>query len=174
MACIAFVLILGFPVGMWSQKKHTQTTDLPPAVQKAAGEQSEGANVRGYSNETEDGKLEYGVELTVNVFEVEEEVALETLPANVKASLKKRQAKARSQRWNQSPSMGHCLLTRPGWSSVATVTVPEPGVFGWVKDHFLCPPHRHLPFGAAEVLQSWHAWFSPSTARKEEGPAALR
>src|SRR4051794_24833853 len=65
---------------------------LPQAVRKTADEQSQGATVRGYSKETENGQLEYEVAMTVNghgkdvsiapdgrVLEVEEEVRLESL-----------------------------------------------------------------------------------------------
>jgi hypothetical protein len=87
-----------------AQDKQLKKSDLPAAVQKTADEQSKGATVRGYSSEVEDGKLEYEVALTVNgharavsiapdgsVLEVEDEVALDGLPAVVREGL---QAKA--------------------------------------------------------------------------------
>ncbi len=85
-----------------AQEKHLKRSDLPPAVQKTADEQSRGATVRGYASEVEGGKLEYEVQLTVNghsrdvsiapdgsVLEVEEEVAQSTLSAVVREGLQK-------------------------------------------------------------------------------------
>src|SRR5207237_1167521 len=75
--------------------------------QKTADDQSKGATVRGYSKETEDGKLEYEMQLTVNghskditmdpqgnVMEIEEEVDIKTLPAEVSSGLEKQAGKA--------------------------------------------------------------------------------
>jgi hypothetical protein len=83
-----------------AQDKRLQRSDLPSAVQKTADEQSAGATVRGYSSETENGQLEYEVALTVHghsrdvtiapdgaLLEIEEEVALDSLPAAVRAGL---------------------------------------------------------------------------------------
>jgi hypothetical protein len=83
-----------------AQEKRIKRSDLPPAVQKTADEQSRGATVRGYASEVDGGKLEYEVQLTVNghsrdvsiapdgsVLEVEEEVAQADLPAAVREGL---------------------------------------------------------------------------------------
>jgi hypothetical protein len=87
-----------------AQEKKIMRTDLPPAVEKTVAAQSEGATIRGFSSEKEKGQTFYEVEMTVNghskdvliaadgtVAEVEEQVALGSLPADVKAGL---QAKA--------------------------------------------------------------------------------
>ena len=84
-----------------ADKKLTKS-QLPAAVQKTADEQSKGATLLGYSSEVEKGKTEYEVKLKVdghskdvsidpsgNVLEVEEEVAIDSLPADVQAGLKK-------------------------------------------------------------------------------------
>ncbi|HYL22175.1 MAG TPA: hypothetical protein VEU74_10470 [Gemmatimonadales bacterium] len=83
-----------------AQEKRLKRSDLPPAVLKTADEQSAGASVRGYSSETEDGRLEYEVALTVHghgrdvtiapdgtLLEIEEEVAVDSLPAAVRTGL---------------------------------------------------------------------------------------
>ena len=83
-----------------TQDKRLKRSDLPPAVQKTADEQSAGATVRGCSSETEDRELEYEVALTVRghardvtiapdgtVLEIEEEIGLDSLPAAVRAGL---------------------------------------------------------------------------------------
>jgi len=102
------ILVLAFATRTISQEKHIQKADLPPAVQKSAAEQSKGATVRGYTTETEDGKLEYEVEMTVdghskdvsmdpdgNVLEVEEQVTLDKLAAEVREGLQKKAAKGK-------------------------------------------------------------------------------
>ena len=84
-----------------ADKKLTKS-QLPAAVQKTADEQSKGATVLGYASEVENGKTEYEVKLKVdghskdvsidpqgNVLEVEEEVAINSLPPDVQAGLKK-------------------------------------------------------------------------------------
>lgn len=75
---------------------------MPPAVEKTVAEQSQGATVKGFSTEVENGKRLYEAELTVNghgkdismdkdgkIFEVEEEVAMDSLPPEVKVGLTK-------------------------------------------------------------------------------------
>ncbi len=86
-----------------AQEKQLKRSDLPPAVQKTADEQSAGATVRGYSSDTEDGRLEYEVSMTVHghgrdvtiapegtVLEIEEEIALDSLPAAVREGLQQK------------------------------------------------------------------------------------
>ena len=97
---IAFVAGL-FIAGMGSaQEKKIKRTDLPPAVEKTVVEVSKGATIKGFNEEKENGKTSYEVEMVVNghtkdvqidpsgtVAEIEEEVALDALPADVKAGL---------------------------------------------------------------------------------------
>jgi hypothetical protein len=87
-----------------AQEKKIKRSDLPPAVEKTVASQSQGAEVRGFSVEKENGKTYYEAEMIVNghskdvlidptgaIVEVEEEVAMSSLPAAVKDGL---QAKA--------------------------------------------------------------------------------
>src|SRR5882757_3393616 len=87
-----------------AQEKKIKRTDLPPAVEKTVAAESAGATVKGFSTEKEKGETFYEAELVVNghskdvlidvsgaVVEVEEEMALDSLSADVKAGL---QAKA--------------------------------------------------------------------------------
>lgn len=89
-------------LGVFAQEKKLKKAELPAAVQKTADEQSQGATVKGYSSEVEDGKLQYEVSLIANghgkdvtiapdggVVEVEQEVALDSLPAAVREGLQK-------------------------------------------------------------------------------------
>ena len=81
-------------------EKKLKRSDLPAAVQKTVDQESQGATIRGYSSETDNGQIEYEVALRVHghnkdvsiaadgsVLEIEEEVALDSLPAPVKAGL---------------------------------------------------------------------------------------
>jgi uncharacterized membrane protein YkoI len=87
-----------------AQEKKIKRSDLPPAVEKTVAAQSTGATIRGFSTEKENGQTLYEAELTVNghskdismtadgsIVEIEEQVSLDSLPAEVKAGL---QAKA--------------------------------------------------------------------------------
>lgn len=85
-----------------AQEKKIKREELPPGVEKTVSEQSQGATIKGFSTEVEQGKTLYEVELTVNghgkdismekdgkIVEVEEEVAMDSLPPEVKAGLTK-------------------------------------------------------------------------------------
>jgi uncharacterized membrane protein YkoI len=87
-----------------AQEKKIKRSDLPPAVEKTVAAQSQGATIRGFSTEKENGQTLYELEMTVNghskdisvapdgsIVEVEEQVALDSLSPEVKAGL---QAKA--------------------------------------------------------------------------------
>ena len=87
-----------------AQEKKIKRSDLPPAVEKTVAEQSKGATIRGFSTEQEKGQTLYEVEMTVSghskdvsmtadgtIVEVEEQVAMDSLSAEVKGGL---QAKA--------------------------------------------------------------------------------
>jgi hypothetical protein len=91
-----------------AQEKRVKRSDLPAAVQQTVAEQSKGATVQGYTSETENGQQEYEVEMTVHgrsrdvtiapdgsVIEVEDQVTLRSLPAEVRDSLVKRAGKGR-------------------------------------------------------------------------------
>jgi uncharacterized membrane protein YkoI len=94
----AIVFAAGF--GLLAADKKVQLKNLSPAVQKAVQEQTKGATLVGILEEKEDGKVLYEVETRLNgktrdllldstgaVVEVEEEAALDTLPAAVQSAL---------------------------------------------------------------------------------------
>lgn len=96
-AAAAAILMTSFA---FAAEKKIQRSALPPAVEKTVKEQSQGATIKGFSMETEKGKVEYEVEMTVNghgkdvtiakdgtVLEIEEEVAIDSLPAAAKSAL---------------------------------------------------------------------------------------
>src|SRR5205814_7725903 len=74
---------------------------LPPAVEKTVATETQGATVKGFATELENGRRLYEAELIVNghhkdisidrngaIVEVEEEVAIDSLPAGVQDALK--------------------------------------------------------------------------------------
>jgi hypothetical protein len=80
--------------------KPIKMKDLQPAVQKAVHEHTKGVKLKGLSKEVENGKTFYEVETVVNghsrdllldktgtVVEVEEEVALDSIPAPAKSAI---------------------------------------------------------------------------------------
>jgi hypothetical protein len=86
------------------QEKKIKRSDLPPAVERAVVKEGEGATIRGFSQERENGQIFYEAELIIDghskdvlmdvdgvVVEVEEEVGTESLSPAVLAGL---QAKA--------------------------------------------------------------------------------
>jgi uncharacterized membrane protein YkoI len=82
------------------QEKKIKRSDLPPAVEKTVAAQSAGATIKGFSEERENGQTFYEAEMTVNghskdvlidstgaVVEAEEQVAMDSLSAEVKTGL---------------------------------------------------------------------------------------
>ncbi len=86
-----------------AEEKAISRSDLPPAVEKSLQQQLSGATVKGFSAEKENGRVLYEAQLIVDghtkdilfdasgaIHEVEEEVAFDSLPVEVKASLRAR------------------------------------------------------------------------------------
>ena len=91
-----------FPVLLLAQEREAkiQRSDLPAAVEKTVVEHSKGATIRGFSKEHENGQTFFEAELIVDgrskdvlvdanglVVEVEEQVPIESLPAEVRQGL---------------------------------------------------------------------------------------
>jgi hypothetical protein len=100
----ASIVVLALATICFAQEKKIQRADLPPAVEKTVAAQSQGATIKGFSQEKENGQTYFEAEMSVNghskdvlidsggaVVEVEEQVALDSLPQAVKDGL---QAKA--------------------------------------------------------------------------------
>jgi hypothetical protein len=88
------------PLRAQEHEKKINRSDLPAAVEKTVATQSQGAAIRGFNEEQENGKTFYEAEMTVNghskdvlidptgaVVEVEEQVDLASLPAAVQTGL---------------------------------------------------------------------------------------
>src|SRR5436305_14922135 len=91
-----------------AQEKKIKRSDLPPSVEKTVAGISKGATIRGFSEETEKGKTTYEVEMVVNghtkdvevdasgaILEVEVQVEMDSLPADVKAGLNAKAGRGR-------------------------------------------------------------------------------
>lgn len=83
-----------------AQERKIDRKDLPAAVETTVAAQSQGATIKGFSQEKEKGQNYYEAEMTFNghskdvlidangaVVEIEEQVALDSLPSAVKAGL---------------------------------------------------------------------------------------
>jgi hypothetical protein len=90
-------------VPAFTQEKKLKKSELPAAVQKTVDELSQGATVRGFSTEEENGQTIYEAQLSVKgrnrdvsmgaggeVLEVEDQVDFASLPAPVQEGLKKK------------------------------------------------------------------------------------
>jgi hypothetical protein len=88
--------------GIQAQEKKISRTQLPPAVEQTVQRECEGATIKGFAKEIEHGQTFYEASLNVSghnrdvlidkngkVVEVEEEVAMDSLPASVQSALKK-------------------------------------------------------------------------------------
>ena len=97
---IVVELIALLTVHSVAQEKKINRSDLPATVEKTVAVESRGAVIRGFSQETEKGHTYYEAEMSLNghgkdvlidksgaVVEVEEEVALPSLPAAVREGL---------------------------------------------------------------------------------------
>lgn len=98
---LALLIGVGASVAAAQEKKITRT-QLPPAVEQTVARESAGATIKGFATEVENGQRFYETSLIVdghakdilidktgNIVEVEEEVSIDALPANVQAALKK-------------------------------------------------------------------------------------
>ena len=85
--------------------KPAKLSDLPLAVQKAIQEQTKGAEIKGFSTEIEKGKTFYEAETRLNghgrdllfdktgaLVEVEQETALDAIPAPARSAIQKQAA----------------------------------------------------------------------------------
>jgi hypothetical protein len=97
-AAVIMMLLAGGIV--FGQEHKIKRADLPAAVEKTVAAQSQGATILGFSIEKEHGQRFYEAEMMVNghskdilidaggaIVEVEEQVELDKLPADVRAGL---------------------------------------------------------------------------------------
>lgn len=91
---VLFILTAG------AQEKKIERSALPPAVEKTVQAESQGAIIKGFTTEVENGRRVYEAEMMIDghsrdvsiasngsISEVEEEVAFNSLPAKVQTAL---------------------------------------------------------------------------------------
>ena len=98
---LAALTVFAVSTVAFAQEKRIQRAELPPAVEKSVAAQSEGATIKGFSQEKEKGLIYYEAEMMVGghskdvlidanggIVEVEEQVALDSLPPAARDGLK--------------------------------------------------------------------------------------
>ena len=106
-SCTALTMI-AVSLTMTAQERKVEESALPAPVRKAMQGQTQGATIKSYTTEVENGKRLYEAQTIVNghtrdisveangtLSEIEEEVAFDSLPATVQAALTKRAAGAK-------------------------------------------------------------------------------
>ncbi len=102
-ATVRIVLSLAIAASLAMAAKSLAVKDLPAAVQKTVQEQTKGAEIKNIAKETEKGITQFEVETLVNgkhrdfnvdtrggLIVVEEEVAIDSIPAAAKAAIQKK------------------------------------------------------------------------------------
>src|SRR5215467_7293708 len=127
------VSVISVTASIEAQEKKIKRADLPAAVEKTVAEQSKGATIKGFATEVEDGKKIYEAEMTVNghgkdismdekgnIIEIEEEVAISSLPPAVKEGLTKAAGKGTIEKVESLTKKGKIVAYEevggPGWS----------------------------------------------------------
>ena len=99
---VVAAIMFGMAAFVVAADKKIEMKDLPPAVQKGVQDNLKGGTLKGLAKETEGGKTVYEVESTLNgktrdfmldatgkLLSVEDEIAIDALPAPVKAAFEK-------------------------------------------------------------------------------------
>ena len=131
-----------------SQDKKIKRSDLPPAVEKTVAAQSTGATIKRFSIEKENGETLYEAEMTVGghskdvtvnaqgeVLEVEEEVAMDNLPAAVKSGLLSKAGKGKITRVESLTKKGKLVAYEAQVNSNGKKSEAQVGPEGQPLDH---------------------------------------
>jgi len=115
-----------------AQERTIKRSDLPVGVEKTVAAQSSGATIQGFSEEREKGKTFYEAEMMINgrskdvlmdargaIVEVEEQVAMNELPADVQDALRTKAGKGKSSKLNQSADAISWSPTKPKLAGMA-------------------------------------------------------
>src|SRR5260370_29361884 len=142
------VLALSLTLVVPAQEKRLKKSDLPPAVQKTADEQSQGAIVKGYASEKENGRLQYEVELMANghskdvtispdgsVLEIEEEVSFDALPAAVRQGFQREAGKRKIGKVESITKRGSLVAYEAQVNTAGARSQVHVGAAGIVLDH---------------------------------------
>jgi hypothetical protein len=122
LAAALFLLLCGTAAAQEDSERSITQADLPPAVAKAVLAESQGATLRGLTQERENGQTCYEAELFVSghsrnvlfdssgaVVEVEEEVAVAALPEKVRSALEAKAGKGTITRVESLSRQGHIV-----------------------------------------------------------------
>jgi hypothetical protein len=131
-----------------AQEKKIKRSDLPAAVEKTVAAQSRGVLIRSFSQENENGQTYYEVELTVNghgkdvtmdqtgvIVEVEEEVALDSLPPAVKEGLQAKAGKGKVVRVESITKHDKIVAYEAGVTTGGKKSEVQVGPDGRLLDH---------------------------------------
>jgi hypothetical protein len=104
----AFIALILSAISLTAQEKKIKRSDLPAAVEKTVVAQTQGATIRGFSTEQENGQTYYEVEMTIaghskdvlitangDIAEVEEQAAVDSLPTTVRDGLQVKAGKGK-------------------------------------------------------------------------------
>jgi uncharacterized membrane protein YkoI len=105
---LAAVTCLFLALSVLAQERKIKRSDLPAAVEQTVAAQSLGGSILGFSEERENGQIFYEAEMTVNghsrdvlmdagglVVEIEEQIAMDTLPTDVQDALHAKSGKGK-------------------------------------------------------------------------------
>jgi len=117
---LAAALFLDLPAS--TQERKINRSDLPPAVEKTVAAEGQGATIRGFSEERENGQTFYEAELMVNghskdvlidlkgaVVEVEEQIEIDSLHAAVRDGLQVKAGKGKLLKAESITKQGRLL-----------------------------------------------------------------
>jgi hypothetical protein len=145
------IVILGGALGATmavSQEMKIKRSDLPPAVEKTVAAQSTGATIKSFSTAKENGETLYEAEMTVSghskdvtmnaqgeVVEVEEEVAMDSLPAAVKSGLLSKVGKGKITRVESLTKKGKLVAYEAQINAKGKKSEAQVGPEGQPLDH---------------------------------------
>ncbi len=131
-----------------AQEKKIKRSDLPSAVEKTVVAESAGATIKGFNKEQEDGKTLYEAEMMVNghtkdvlidaggkVVEVEEEVAIGTLPGAVKAGLEAKAGQGKILKVESLTKLGKLVAYEAQVETKGKKSEVQVGAGGEALDH---------------------------------------
>jgi hypothetical protein len=145
LATLAAVIAAGMG---FAQEKKIKRSDLPAAVEKTVAEVSKDATIKEFSEQTQNGKTTYEVEMIVKghtkdvevepsgaIFEIEEEVAMDSLPTEVKARLTAKAADGKILKVESLTKRGHLVAYEAKIDKAGQKTEIQVGPNGTPLDH---------------------------------------
>jgi hypothetical protein len=145
LATLAAIIVAAIGV---AQEKKIKRSDLPAAVEKTVAAVCKDATIKALSEETQNGKSTFEVELIVNghtkdvevepsgaIVEIEEEVAMDSLPTEVKAGLTAKAAGGKILKVESLAKQGHLVAYEAKIDKAGQKTEIQVGPSGKPLDH---------------------------------------